>query len=299
MASSGAGTTAIAVTALAISVLAFVMRPKGGDAPESDADLRDSKSLENRINDAEGRLEAAEQRQRETAERLAKVEKLALEASGNAARAVDLVKTGGGASPVVDSKEQPTEADRMRRRDELLAAIREGRLGDRDVMEVFGEAKELGFLDDAIAEMEKFAAANAQDADAQVDLAAAYVVKLLSVSNDMEKGTWSTKSIQACERALKIDPENWSAQFVKGMNLSQWPDFLGKQPEAIRTFEKLVEQQERSSPEPHFAETYYHLGNLYRKTGNTAKAAEIFRKGLSLFPDDKTLKDQIEVLEKR
>jgi tetratricopeptide (TPR) repeat protein len=299
VASSGAGTTAIAVTALAISVLAFALRPKGVDAPESDADLRDSKSLENRINDAEGRLEAVEQRQREAAERMAKVERLAQEAAGNAARAVDLVKTGGGASPVVDAKDRPTEQVRNEKKEAMLAAIREGRLGEGDVMGIFGEAKDLGFLDDALAELEKYAAANAQDADAQADLASAYVVKLMSVSNDMEKGTWSMKSIQACERALKVDPEHWGAQFVKGMNLSQWPDFLGKQPEAIRTFERLVEQQERSAPEPHFAETYYHLGNLYRKTGNAAKALEVFKKGLALFPDDKTLREQIEVLEKR
>ena len=299
MASGNTGTQVIAWAALAVAVLSFALRPRAGSAPDSDADLGDSKSLENRINDLEGRMEAAEMRQREADERIAKTERLAHEASGNAARAVDLVKGAGGTSPVVDSKDQPTEKARNEKKEQILAAIRSGRLGEQDVMEIFGNAKDLGFLDEALAEMEKYAVAHAQEADAQVDLAGAYVVKLMSVANDMEKGTWSMKSIQACERALKIEPEHWGAQFVKGMNLSQWPDFMGKQPEAIRTFEKLVEQQERSPPKEEFAETYYHLGNIYRKTGNTSKALEVFKRGLALFPDDKVLREQIEVIEKR
>lgn len=299
MSSGNTGTQVIAWAALAVAVLSFALRPRAGGAPDSDADLGDSKSLENRVNDLEGRMEAAEMRQREADERLAKAERLAHEASGNAARAVDLVKGAGGTSPVVDSKDQPTEKARNEQKEQMLAAIRDGRIPDGDVFEFFGKAKELGFLDEALAEMEKYAAAHAQDADAQVDLATAYVVKLLTAPDGPERGTWSMKSINACEKALKIDPEHWGAQFVKGMNLSQWPDFMGKQPEAIRTFEKLVDQQERSPPEVGYAETYYHLGNLYRKTGNTAKALEVFKRGLTLFPDDKVLREQIEVIEKR
>ena len=300
MASGNAGTQVIAWAALAVAVLSFALRPRAGGTAESDADLGDSKSLENRVNDLEGRMEAAEMRQREADERLAKTERLANEAAGNAARAVDLVKTGaGGAAPVVDSKDQPTEKARNDQKEQILAAIRDGRIPDGDVFEFFGKAKDLGFLDEALAEMEKYAAAHAADPDAQVDLATAYVVKLLTAPDGPERGGWSMKSIAACERALKADPEHWGAQFVKGMNLSQWPDFMGKQPEAIRTFEKLVEQQERSSPKEEFAETYYHLGNIYRKTGNTAKALEVFKRGLALFPDDKVLREQIEVIEKR
>ena len=300
MASGNTGTQVIAWAALAVAVLSFAMRPRAGPATDSDADLGDSKSLENRVNDLEGRVEAAEQRQREADERLAKTDRLAHEASVNAARAVDLVKGGaGGPAPVVDPKDQPTEKARSEQREQMLAAIRDGRIPDGEIFEFFGKAKDLGFLDEALAEMEKYAAAHAADPDAQVDLATAYVVKLLTVPEGPERGTWSMKSINAAERALKADPEHWGAQFVKGMNLSQWPDFMGKQPEAIRTFEKLVEQQERSAPDPGYSETYYHLGNLYRKTGNAAKALEVFKRGLALFPDDKVLREQIEVIEKR
>jgi len=299
MASSGTGTTLLAWVALAVAVAALALRPKAGPAPDSDADLGDAGSLENRLADAEVRLEAAEQRLRETAERLTKAERLAQEASGNAARAVDLVKGGGGPSPVVEPRDGPTEKQRLEKKEQILRAIREGTLGDDEVMKIFGDAKDLGFLDDAVAEMEKLAASRPADADTQVELATAYIVKLLSVPDGPERGAWSMKSIAACERALKLNPEHWDAQFVKGMNLSQWPDFTGKQPEAIRTFERLVEQQERSSPIPEYAETYYHLGNLYRKSGNSEKALEVFRRGLALHPEDKVLREQIEVIEKR
>jgi tetratricopeptide (TPR) repeat protein len=86
---------------------------------------------------------------------------------------------------------------------------------------------------------------------------------------------------------------------MKGMNLSQWPAFLGRQPEAIKTFEKLIEQQERGPTNPKYTATYFQLGNTYRAAGNLDKARKVFARGLELYPEDKNLKEQIELLDKR
>jgi tetratricopeptide (TPR) repeat protein len=302
MASGGGGAVswvALAAATAAIGVAVFAGGPRSAKEPaDEDADLLDAKSLENRLHDAETRLEAAEKRLQEALDRLDRAEKAPREAGPGGAGG-----TGTGAAPPTavgpDAPGTPEDAAKKAEAEDLLRSIREGRLPEDGVFAAFTKAKDLGVLDEALAEMEKYAAAHADDPDAQVDLAGAYIVKLMQVPDGMERGTWSAKSIAACEAALKIDPEHWGGQFTKAMNLSQWPAFLGKQPEAIRTFEKLVEQQERSPSDPRFAQTYYQLGNTYRTAGNVEKAKEVFRRGLERFPDNRPLKEQLDLLDKR
>jgi tetratricopeptide (TPR) repeat protein len=305
---NGSG-NAVAWTAVLLAAAATGLALRAGSraakAPEgeSDADLSDPKSLEGRLNGAEGRLEALEKRVQSLAEGLARAEAKAEEASGlarNTARTVEERLGSPLAGKGRPEDAAPAEADpRKVEADSLLAMIREGRIPEGGIFAHFQKAKDLGVLDQALAEMEKYAAAHPDDPDAQVDLGGAYIVKLMAVPDGMERGTWSMKSLNACEAALKIEPEHWSAQYMKGMNLSQWPAFLGRQPEAIRTFEKLIEQQERSAPDPKFTQTYYQLGNTYRAAGNLEKARKVFARGLEIFPEDKQLKEQVELLDKK
>jgi tetratricopeptide (TPR) repeat protein len=271
------------------------------------SDLLDARSMENRLNGAEGRLETAAQRIKDLEGRLTRAEAAADEAGRIARQASRLIeetaraRSGPKGAGVISPTGTPAEedADRKAAADAVLSQIREGKIPEGGVFNLFLKAKDLGILDQALAEMEKYAAAHADDPDAQVELAAAYIQKLMAVPEGMERGAWSQKSINSCEAALKINPEHWSAQFIKGMNLSQWPAFLGKQPEAIRTFEKLIEQQERTAPDPKFAQTYFQLGTTYRAAGNTEKARAVFARGLELYPENKQIKDQIEMLDKK
>jgi tetratricopeptide (TPR) repeat protein len=302
------GTSAVAWIALVVAGAGVGLALRAGSrapAPaeaDGEADLLDAKSLENRINNAEGRLEAAERKVRELEERVAKAEKATEEAGVLARQARTLVEEtvrAEAAAPRTGEAAGATEDAKKAEADALLAAIREGKIPDHGLFAHFQKAKELGVLDQALAEMERYAAAHAGDPDAQVDLAGAYIAKLMSVPEGMERGQWATKSLASCEAALKIDPEHWDGQFMKGMNLSQWPAFLGKQPEAIRTFEKLIEQQERSAPDPRYAQTYFQLGTVYRAAGNVEKARAAFARGLELYPADKQLREQVDVIDKK
>ncbi len=307
--------SALAWIALLVGAAGVGLGIRAGMAPPKDrdqdsmADLMDAPSLENRINNLEGRLESSSQRIKDLEGRLTKAEAAAEEA-GKAARQArtlfeDAARAQAQANPkgpgVVPATAAGSEedADRKAAAETLLATIRDGKIPEGGVFALFLKAKELGVLDQALAEMEKYAAAHADDPDAQVELATAYIQKLMSVPEGMERGAWSMKSITSCEAALKLNPEHWGAQFIKGMNLSQWPAFLGKQPEAIRTFEKLIEQQERSAPDPKYAQTYFQLGTTYRAAGNLEKARSAFARGLELYPDNKQIKDQIEMLDRK
>jgi len=289
------------LVALAAVGLNFAQKkvPKA-DPEDDDSDLFDKSSLDGRLQDVEKRLEIAEKMLREATERLGKAEAMALaasEAANAASRA--LQEAAGKPTVAVGSDGSASNDDKKAELEDIISQIREGRLPEGGVFALFQRARELGGLERAVAEMEKYAAAHSGDPDAQVDLGAAYVAKLLQAPDGPERGVWSAKSMAACDAALKIQPDHWGAQFMKSMNLSQWPAFLGRQPEAIRGFEKLIEQQERTTPEPKFAQTYFHLGNTYRAAGNVTKAREAFVRGLEKFPEDKQLKDQLELLEKR
>lgn len=145
-------------------------------------------------------------------------------------------------------------------------------------------------LGDLMKQLEKAVAANPGDVEARMRLSKAYIEKLLTVPDGPEKGAWSTKAMEQYKKILDIDPNHWGARYRLAFNYSQWPDFLNKRPDAIREFETLKKIQEGQTQEPHFAQTYFQLRQLYLKDGRTADANAVLDEGLRRFPDDEELK---------
>jgi tetratricopeptide (TPR) repeat protein len=155
-------------------------------------------------------------------------------------------------------------------------------------------------IKDVIAAIQKEIAADPANAELQVALATAYVADL--TNNTMpgpQQGLVWGKAVQAYDEAIKLEPEHWTARFGKAFGTSMAPEFLGMRPEAIRQFEELLDIQKRKAPEPHFADTYFRLGTLYKDAGNVEKARELWTEGLRLFPDNEELKATIEASTKR
>jgi tetratricopeptide (TPR) repeat protein len=86
---------------------------------------------------------------------------------------------------------------------------------------------------------------------------------------------------------------SWDARFAKAVSLSFWPPLLGKQNEAIKNFEVLVEQQAGQPQKPEYAQTYWALGNMYTQSGDKAKALATWQQGLALYPGNAQLEAQI------
>lgn len=141
-----------------------------------------------------------------------------------------------------------------------------------------------------LADLEKAVAETPTDVDARMRLSRGYLAKLFTVPDGPEKGVWAMKAMGQYGKVLELDPEHWEARFSLGMSYSQFPDFLNKRPDAIREFETLKKQQESRSPEPHFAQTYLQLRELYLKDGKTDEAKRVLDEGMRLFPDDKELR---------
>lgn len=173
---------------------------------------------------------------------------------------------------------------------ELMLRLRSGELDDEEKFGLWQKIAAAGQLDEALALVEEAIQLDPTNPDLRVHLGSAYLQKVFTVP-EYAKGTWAIKADGAYDQALELDPKHWEARFSKAISLSFWPAITGKQPEAIRQFETLIEQQEaRGGAEEGYDQTYLFLGNLYQQTGKTEQAKAIWQKGSALFPQNAELK---------
>jgi tetratricopeptide (TPR) repeat protein len=176
---------------------------------------------------------------------------------------------------------------------DAFAALTDPATSDAEREKLWKELAKAGLIDALVAEFEKRAELDPDDADKQVDLGSAYLQKLFTVG-DMEKGLWATRADKAFDSALVVDDHHWEARFSKAVSLSFWPPLFGKQKESIKNFEVLVAQQSALPSDARYAQTHLWLGNLYQQTGQHEQAVAAWRAGLELFPDNEALKKQLE-----
>lgn len=155
--------------------------------------------------------------------------------------------------------------------------------------ELWKQLRELGGVDAAIEQFEKLAQAQPGSADAQTDLGAAYIQKLLQTTDENQRIELGKKIDAQFDQALALQPDHWEARFRKAVGLTYGPALSGRQDEAIGHFEKLVEQQANRSANAQYAQTYLYLGRLYAQRGDTAKAQQIWQQGLARHPQDAEL----------
>lgn len=166
-----------------------------------------------------------------------------------------------------------------------------------DREKIWSKVKEQGLIEQVVAAFEKRAEETPNNPEVQFELGYAYIQKLQTINDGMEKGTWAVKADSCFDTALKLDEKHWGARFSKAISLSFWPPVFGKQNEAIHHFETLVKQQETMPAQPEFIETYLYLGNMYQQQGNVEKAREAWQKGLTAFPNNEELQKQIQLIQ--
>ncbi len=186
---------------------------------------------------------------------------------------------------------KPAGKEPTRELGDLLSKLSDPMTSYEQKQALWKELAEKGLLDEAIAALKAKADADPSNPDAQVELASGYLQKLYSSKNPLETGGWAMKMDQCYDKALELDPNHWNARFSKAISYSFWPAITGKPQEAVKQFETLIAQQEKSSTRPpQYATTYELLGNLYKQQGKLDLAKQTYAKGLSFFPDNKGLK---------
>jgi hypothetical protein len=160
--------------------------------------------------------------------------------------------------------------------------------------EMFEQFRKEGQLDAVIAELQQRAAANPTDPEIPTTLGEALLnkVKGLHDAGDADQNEIGILAMQADQNfnaALKIDPKNWEAQFVKSASMVYWPADPQRDAGVVQRLSSLIDQQEGMPSQPEFAHTYVVLGNQYQKMGKLDEAMATWQLGAQKFPADPEL----------
>ena len=152
-------------------------------------------------------------------------------------------------------------------------------------------------LQAVITDLQQRALANPQDAEIPTTLGEAQLnlVRQLHESGGDEDqvGILAMQADQSFNNALKIDPKNWEAQFVKASTMFYWPANDARDGQAAQMLATLIDQQETMQTQPEFAMTYLALGNQYQKMGKTVEAMATWQLGAQKFPSDPALRQKV------
>jgi tetratricopeptide (TPR) repeat protein len=152
-------------------------------------------------------------------------------------------------------------------------------------------------LQAVISELQQRALADPKNAEIPTTLGEAQLnlVRQLHESGGDEDqvGILAMQADQSFNTALKIDPKNWEAQFVKGSTMFYWPPNEARDNQAAQMLAGLIDQQDTMPTQPEFAMTYLALGNQYQKMGKTAEALATWQLGAQKFPSDPALRQKL------
>jgi len=173
--------------------------------------------------------------------------------------------------------------------DNLLAA----RKGKHEMFQQLNKEQ----LQAVIADLQQRGLANPKDAEIPTTLGEAQLnlVRQLHESGGDEDqvGILAMQADQSFNAALKIDPKNWEAQFVKASTMFYWPANEARDNQAAQMLGALIDQQETMPTQPEFSMTYLALGNQYQKMGKTAEAIATWQLGAQKFPSDPQLRQKL------
>lgn len=116
-----------------------------------------------------------------------------------------------------------------------------------------------------------------------------HIMGSMAQGNPLDMMKYGMGAMQEYEAALQLDPRNADAHFGRGVaRMAAPPGFGGDLDGAIKDFEAAL-----TRPTP---ETYFHLGEAYKKKGLNDKAKEAYQKALSLNPNHVAAKKALEEL---
>ncbi len=201
------------------------------------------------------------------------------------------------AAPVQPTAVAPAKSDAAIACSKAVDALLDTNLTAAQKTTLFQQLRKDGQLDRAIAELQQRALDNPNSPEIPTTLGEAQLNKLRAVHDD--GGSMNDIAILAMQAdqnfnsALKMDPSNYEAQFVKGSALYYWPANPQTDNQAVQILSGLIDQQETMTPQPDFAQAYINLGNQYQKIGQPDKAQATWQLGLGKFPNDSTLRHKV------
>jgi tetratricopeptide (TPR) repeat protein len=164
--------------------------------------------------------------------------------------------------------------------------------------ELFEELRKDGQLDAVIADLKQMAAGDPNNPEipttiGEAELNEIRAMKDAGTADNDQMGILAMQADQEFNDALKIDPQNWEAQFVKDASMYYWPANSERDNQLVENLTSLIDQQEKMPANPDFAQTYVLLGNEYQKIGQPDKAQAAWQLGAQQYPSDSTLQNKL------
>jgi hypothetical protein len=163
--------------------------------------------------------------------------------------------------------------------------------------QLFARLRVSGQLEAVIAELKQRMAAHPNDAEIPATLGAAQLNQVRVIKeaggDDDQMGILAMQADQSFNAALKIDPQNWEANFLKAASMYYWPANPQRDNEVVERLSGLIDRQETLAAQPEFAQTYVVLGNEYQKIGQPEKALATWQLGLQKFPASPELRQKV------
>ncbi len=197
------------------------------------------------------------------------------------------------ATPVAPEPKRDDAAEAIHQAVDALLAAKSG----EEKNNLFQQLLKDGKLDAVMAELKQRMTENPDNAQLPTTLGEAQLNKVRALKeaggdmNDM--GILAMQADQSFNAALKIDPKNWEANFVKASAMFYWPADATRDADVVQRLSGLIDQQETMTPNPAFVQSYIVLGNEYQKLGQPDKAIATWQLGLQKFPGDPTLLKKI------
>ena len=189
------------------------------------------------------------------------------------------------ATPAISEAKPDDAAQHIRKAVDGLLAAKSG----PDKHAAFQQLIKDGQLDAAMAELKQRMVDDPGNAQLPTTLGEAQLNKLRALkeagADVNELGILAMQADQSFNAALKIDPKNWEANFVKASSMYYWPPDEERDNDVVQRLSGLIDQQETMTPNPAFAQTYRLLGNQCHIIGQPEKAMGPWLRGLQKFPN--------------
>jgi hypothetical protein len=203
-------------------------------------------------------------------------------------------------APVAIATPAVTETNTIASTNAISKAV-DGLLNAKSGLEkhnLFQQLAQSGQLDSAIEELRKRAAADSGNPEISTTLGEALLNKVRTmhdagVTDPTELGILALQADQSFNAALKIDPQNWEAQFVKASSMFYWPSDPQRDADVVQRLSSLIDQQEGKPGQPEFSQPYLVLGNEYDKIGKHAEAIATWTIGAQKYPADPALQKKL------
>ncbi|MEM7353514.1 MAG: tetratricopeptide repeat protein [Acidobacteriota bacterium] len=148
-----------------------------------------------------------------------------------------------------------------------------------------------GEYDRSLAFFEQLVADNPEAPNAFLNFGYAHVDKI-PVEGAITAVILANTALTHFTTALEME-ETWLVRYTRGNSYLYWPAIFGRAQDGVDDLLRAIEMAEGVEKKPFHGRAWAALGDGYWRLEDPEKAAETWRKGLELYPENEEIKDRL------